>query len=199
MDIIYKKDNLVLEIENDEFNDSPREWSNLGKMVCYHSKYMLPNELDVDFSELGTWSAIEDYLVKEENAEVILRIYMYDHSGVTIRTTPFSCGWDSGTIGVIVARREDILENFGKKRMSNKLRERVKEVLKAEVETYSQYMEGDTYTYTLYKLTKCECCGNTEKESIDSCGGFYGDDFKYNGLFENAGIKDISEWEEIDC
>ena len=34
------------------------------------------------------------------------------------------------------------------------------------------------------QLKKCECCGQEERETIDSMGGFYGNDILSNGMLE---------------
>ena len=50
-------------------------------------------------------------IVKEEN--VILPLYLYDHSGITMNTTGFSCGWDSGVVGFIYCSKKDFREETG--------------------------------------------------------------------------------------
>lgn len=69
---------------------------------------------------------------------VILPLYLYDHSGITMNTTGFSCRWDSGQVGVIYCTREQ----------ADKLGapwDKVEEQLKVEVEVYDQYITGDVY------------------------------------------------------
>ena len=60
------------------------------------------------------------------NDNVVLPVYMYDHSGITINTTGFSCPWDSGMVGIIYVSKEKIREKFNIKRISSKLIEKVK-------------------------------------------------------------------------
>lgn len=92
-----------------------------------------------------------------------LPLFLYDHSGITIKTTPFSCSWDSGCIGYIYTTKEKLEE-----RGLNDLTEsEIYEALKQEVKTYDQYLTGDIYHYSIL---------NSENEVIDSCGGFYGFD-----------------------
>ena len=38
---------------------------------------------------------------------LMLPLYLYDHSGITMNTTGFSCPWDSGQVGWIYAFKED--------------------------------------------------------------------------------------------
>lgn len=92
---------------------------------------------------------------------VILPLYAYVHSGVTINTTGFSCPWDSGQVGWIYVTHEDIIKEFGSLDI-----EKAKELLKAEVEMLDMYVRGDVYGYVLEKAV--------DGELIDSCWGFYG-------------------------
>ena len=39
--------------------------------------------------------------IYEDPANIALPVFMYDHSGITINTTGFSCRWDSGQVGII--------------------------------------------------------------------------------------------------
>ena len=42
-------------------------------------------------------------LLEQSGKFVILSLYLYDHSGITMNTTGFSCPWDSGQVGWIYA------------------------------------------------------------------------------------------------
>jgi hypothetical protein len=44
---------------------------------------------------------------------VILPLYVYEHSGVTMRTYPFGCRWDSGQAGYIYALKSKFLKETG--------------------------------------------------------------------------------------
>jgi hypothetical protein len=94
---------------------------------------------------------------------VILPLYLYDHSGITMSTHPFSCRWDSGQVGYIFASRETILKKYGKKRLTKALRKRVEKFLNSEVETYDAYISGDGCGYIVEK----------DGAEVDSCYGFY--------------------------
>ena len=53
------------------------------------------------------------YLVRATDQYVILPLYLYDHSGITISTRPFSCPWDSGQVGWIYASKDTFREMTG--------------------------------------------------------------------------------------
>ena len=50
--------------------------------------------------------------------------------------------------------------------------------MKGEVETYSQWANGEVYGFRLIKVDEY----NKEIEEIDSCWGFYGSDPRENGI-----------------
>lgn len=170
MDTINYK-GYAIEVTPDEWAENPRTaWDNLGTMVCFHSRYKLGDKHNFsDGEELMNH-------IKETNA-IALPLYLYDHSGITISTSSFSCHWDSGMIGMIFITREDILKEFGGKRITPKLKAKVIELLTGEVETFDQFITGEVYQYAIK---------NHEGGIIDSCSGFYGDNHETSGLLEHA-------------
>jgi hypothetical protein len=121
------------------------------------------------------WEDMKKAIIKEENPAVILPLYMYDHSGISISTSPFSCRWDSGQIGFILVSKKKALEEFGGKKVTIKLQQKLEAILEAEVETYTQYVEGEVYGFQIV---------DEEGDHIDSCYGFYGRDFATNGMLD---------------
>ena len=159
---------MKLRIEQDTAPLNPREeFDHLGKMVCAHRRYGLGDKHDYNADHYDGWDEFEAAIRKEENVVVMLPIFMYDHSGVTINVHGFSCNFDSGQIGFIYATREDVLREYDKKRISKKMREKIEKQLEAEVSEYRQYLEGDVWGYIIE---------NVDGEEVDSCWGFYGHD-----------------------
>jgi hypothetical protein len=97
----------------------------------------------------------------------MLPLYLYDHSGITMATKPFSCSWDSGCVGFIYATKANIKLAFGKSQFHRHLRKQAFEVLQGEVETYDQYLTGDVWGYRIVD--------EVTDEELDSCWGFYGE------------------------
>lgn len=154
----------VLEIFVDENIDSPREWfDNVGKIYAEHRRYTI-----------GDKDATRE---EAEKALVCLNLYMFEHSGIALSTRPFNDRWDSGQIGYVYATREAIQKTYGVKRITKKLIQTVKKDLAAEVETYSQYLNGEVYGYVKSKLSICDH-NEQHKEEIHSCWGYYGDSIK---------------------
>jgi hypothetical protein len=212
-EIIELKNDHVLHIVHDNDPNSPRSWDNLGTMICVHTRYDL-GDIQADSKleclqqiadELGITEIIEDLEMYEEiyndqeqlqdwiNSRedfVMLPLYLYDHSGITMSTSSFSCRWDSGQVGYIYCTTNTILKEYGNTNLSTLTK--VEDILEDEVKTYDQYLTGDIYGFELYKKEKCSS-GHEHLEFIDSCYGFYGDDFKQNGIFDHIDSELIPE------
>ena len=160
--------------------DTPRDWDNLGKMICWHNRYNLGDvKLLENYSEskecklknlteyCNGWEEVEEVLRKEFGAVVILPLFLYDHSGISMRTFSHGqhAGWDGGYVGFIYATKADILKEYSVKRITKAIKTKVEKILTSEVETYSQYLEGDVYFYNVE---------DENGEVVESCGGFYG-------------------------
>ena len=155
---------------------NPREFDNLGTMVCFHRRYKLGDDSDLDSSDFSSWEELEEYLYKTEKALIVIPVFMYDHSGLTVNTTGFSCPWDSGQIGHIYVSREKIRNEYGCKRISKKLKEQIYEMLVSEVSIYNDYLIGNVYEFHI-----------TDKENgevVSSSCDFYGTDYMENGIFD---------------
>jgi len=176
-----EREGFVGNIYQDEGGfDTPRDWDNLGKMICWHNRYNLGDEkLLENYSEskecrlknltdyCNGWDEIEEVLKKEFGAVVILPLFLYDHSGISMRTYSHGqhAGWDGGYVGFIYATKADILKEYSVKRITKAIKEKVEKILTSEVETYSQYLEGDVYFFNI---------ADADGEIVESCGGFYG-------------------------
>lgn len=155
----------TVELIQDEYAENPRrdmDYSSVFAMA--HRRHSFgdknaPTNMDDIAATIKTVS---------RNGGVVLPVYMYDHSGITIRTTPFECPWDSGQIGYIWMTREAILENFMVKRVTERLRAKACALLASEIDTLDQYLTGDVWG----AVVKDE-----NGETLDSCFGFYGREY----------------------
>ena len=168
-----KTKDKALNIYHENDPENPREWDNLGVMVCTHKRYTLGDKHTFNFDNHNSWNEVEKAIKREYKTAVILPLFLYDHSWITMRTTSFNDGWDSGQVGFIYVTKEDIRKEYNVKRISPKLLEKIKGYLINEVETYDQYLTGEVYRFEVTDLNGVE---------LDSCGGFFGTDFKMNGL-----------------
>jgi hypothetical protein len=101
-------------------------------------------------------------LLEQSGKFVILPLYLYDHSGITMNTTGFSCPWDSGQVGWIYADADCIKKEYGK--VTPETINKARTVMNGEVETYDYYLTGQCYGFQLFE-------GDVE---TDSCWGFLG-------------------------
>ena len=170
----------VAEIVHDNYPENPRdESSTWGTMWCWHKSYHLGSREErrdtrrPNPGSLNGWDEVEKAIMREIKPVVILPIFMYDHSGISLSPNPFSCPWDSGQVGYIFAERK-VLKDFGAKIATAKVKAKIEDALKGEIREYSAYSSGETYYWRLLK----------DDEVVDSCSGYYGDDFEY--MFECA-------------
>ena len=154
----------TIKIEQDDMAESPREWDRLGSMICFHKRYNLGDKHTLHDHDFDDWNSVAQWF-KDNGYAIVIPLYLYDHSGLTISTTPFSCSWDSGQIGYIAVTREDVLKEFGGKYLTSKKAEKAYKALQAEVETYDQFLRGDVWGFIVT---------NPDGEEVHSCWGFYG-------------------------
>lgn len=113
-------------------------------------------------------------IVKEYQGGILFPIFLYDHGSITISTGSQlfracdSYGWDWGQAGFVGITAEKIRKEYGKKRISKKVREQAEKLLLAEVETYDEYLRGEVFF---------GCVEDSEGNHLDSCGGFFGFDY----------------------
>lgn len=147
---------------DDEPHGSPRDWSILGTMTCFHRRYCLGDKHEY---------TVEDLQELVDRPDVFsLPLYLYDHSGITMRTTPFGCRWDSGQVGYIWVTKEKVRQEFEVKRVTQKIEEKALKFLRDEVYMYDLHIRGEIYGYVVE---------DENGEHIDSCWGFYGDPHEY--------------------
>jgi hypothetical protein len=185
---VVENETHVLKIIQDDDAINPRDNDNLGTMVCWHNRYSLGDEhsyseprsfvedLVYDFTDLEQDEIEEmddeDLIVLLKEHIVILPLYLYDHSGITMNTSGFSCAWDSGQIGWIYVEKSEAKKWLGVSETQAFIN-----ALKSEVEVYDQYLTGDVYGVVLEEKKKCDCCENVDIQVIESCWGFYGLDY----------------------
>ena len=207
-DAFIIEDGNLLRIVCDSEPDDPRNWDNMGTMVCWHRRHTLGDKHDYqDPNDFLLQLALgkEGYEIEAERQEAynndekyepddftnnqlvrlasenyaILPLYLFDHSRLHIGTAPFSCPWDSGQVGYIYVSKEKIFTQCMYITEDN-WRERAETILKNEVKTYDDYLSGAVLGYEVWELK-----GNEATDLVDSCSGYYGNETKRNGLLGN--------------
>ena len=91
----------------------------------------------------------------------------YDHGGITISTSPFSCPWDSGFFGIIAVPLDKVRREYGWKNITAKRRKRIEGYLQDEISTLDNYYTGEVFGYRIMPESD-------DDNELDSCWGFYG-------------------------
>lgn len=218
--IIMKK--IVKIYQDSDLHESPREWDNLGTIAYKHSRYnigeeqindpiqWLINVMDIEenlysnkhWHSLNNETDMLQYLEKRFSKDFVwLPVYLFDHSGITISTSPFGCRWDSGQIGYIYVSKEDVRKEYAnlnkewkqKYHKGKGIMQIAKSVLQGEIETFDQFIRGDVYGFKLFEEDT-----NGEEIETDSCWGFYGDDFENNGMKDHLPEEVHEQLKEIE-
>ena len=144
---------LKLTVKQEENTDcfNPRDWGNLGVMLCKHRRYALGDKHKIDVADCNGWDEVKEKIM---NA-VILPLYLYDHSGITISTKPFNDVFDSRQVGFIYAARNS----------EGLTVEQITDNLEGEVDLYDKYLRGEVYCYTI--------TNQITNEMVAECGGFF--------------------------
>jgi hypothetical protein len=169
-----KKGNFIVRTYRDENPESPRtDRDNFGKMIIF-SRSLTGDKHDYKFDDYNSWNEMKEDIIEKENVGVILPLYKYEHGGITISTSPFSCTFDSGQVGWTFCTKEEMESNFITHSGQDN-EERSEVILKGEVETFNQYLQGDIFGYKVFQVQTCDK-GYTHEEELDSCWGYYGED-----------------------
>lgn len=152
------KDGYTIKIWQDDDPPNPRDWDNLSIMLCEHRRYQLG---DKDAEQL--LSGVDP----KSKSHLVVPLYLYDHGGITMSTTPFSCPWDSGQVGIAVVTKERMLKEYDCERITKYVRAKALAQVEREVKTYDQYLRGACYGYTVE---------DADGEEVDSLGGIYQDE-----------------------
>jgi hypothetical protein len=163
---------IVRYITVDKEPESPRQCDNFGKMVCFHGKYNLGDENDYRGENFNSWDELRDEIVRNESPVVIFPLYLYDHSGISMRTHPFSDIWDSGQVGFIFVSEEKIREEFSignNDIITDEIIENAKKILKGEVILYDNYLTGRVYRLVKEKFDK-----DRKQLDYEIKSGYYG-------------------------
>jgi len=185
--IEYRGFNINVYYDEDARN--PRqEVDHLGKMICFHKRYDLGDKHDyrnideaifkILWHELGAYTEtmdidyqqetdfVDKYWPKFEKLAIILPLYLYDHSGITMSTRSFSCPWDSGQVGFIYVSRANARKEYG--RLTKKNLARIRSYLIGEVKEYDSYLTGQVFGYQIEPVD-----ANKSIECNESCWGYY--------------------------
>lgn len=117
--------------------EDPRECDGFGNMICFHKRYQLGDEHNMTVEEAKEGTRREDTIARP--------IYMLDHSGITIGTSPFGCPWDSGQVGWIYATHDEIKRDLGVSEITPGIEAQVVRMLESIIKEYDYFVRGDIW------------------------------------------------------
>jgi len=176
----FMHNGLTVKIHHDTDPVNPiKDYDVLSTLLCWHRRYDLGHER---IEQMTAKEVIRRYRNVGEKVLAILPLYLYDHSGITMNTTGFSCGWDSGQVGWAVVTRTSA-EAMGCVGVHhNHVRNadgthtavedgtwdkaRLEEGIRQDVESYDHYLTGECYGYVIE---------GRDGDELASCWGFLGD------------------------
>ena len=159
---------LRIRIEHDSSPSNPMEdFDNLGTIAYLsRSRYTLGNQA-VDHDEMRE---IEAGI--RSGKLVGMPVQAYIHSGIALKASlanPYpDPRWDSGQSGFVYCSREAAIKEFGNKLCTAKVKERALKLMAGEVETFSQYLNGEVYGFVVEQLE------DDEWQEQEACWGLYG-------------------------
>ena len=180
----------ILTISYDNYPSSPREWSNLGYFIVISKRYNSPDKNDFLYNIIKNTGDVANNqkhhieLIKEEIEssinEKVLAIYpisTYEHSGINY-SLGNRHGFDYSNNGFYIVTDKTKAE-LGVEEKD------FEAVIKAELEIYNQYCNGEVYRFELY---------DEEGNIVDSCSGFYSIDEIKEYLHEEFQDEDLEEY-----
>jgi hypothetical protein len=124
--------------------ESPRDY-HVSYLAWSHKRYDFSGRHSINieqaYPDCTDWFEIKEALRNDYDIAEIVPVYLFDHSGLTIRHTPFNDidphGWDWGQLGFMFITREDA--EFMEP----------KELLLAELNEFASFVSGDVWEITL--------------------------------------------------
>jgi len=157
------------------YDRSAREYDLMSPCGWYESEMVRIESFYKDELEKEVFL---DYLIPELSMEVMyelldecdnlvyMPLYLYDHGGITMSVSSFSCPWDSGQVGWIWVDGEKYTEITGKS-IGNGWKEDARKQLVSEVILYDHFLQGNSYGWKLFESDDEDC-----EYEVDSCWGF---------------------------
>lgn len=133
---------LTVEFSHSDEPRDPREWDNVGKMICFHKNYVLGDKHDIDDSLFEDFEEMKQYIIKELGAVVILPLRLHDHSWLSMDIWS-ARDWDCWQVGFIYATQKEADKEFDWDLTL------LEERLRSEVDQFDKYLRGEVYEYTI--------------------------------------------------
>ncbi len=124
----------IVRISPDEDLINPRkDFGHLTTFAFFHKRYSLGDKVEFKPEDYRGWNEMEADIRHRYKPRYITPVYMYDHSGLVLSTSPFSCPWDNGQVGFMWITDPDIPQD------------KLSGVVEGEIRELNQWLSGDVW------------------------------------------------------
>lgn len=182
---------IEIDIHPDHDAPNPRiDHDNFSTMVCFHGGYYLgDNDHGYNRADYNSWRELRGAIESKEKPLVLLPLYLYDHSGISIKIGSWHgkaqhAEWDSGQVGFIFVTEKQMIDagltrdyiNSNDYWKGYSFEQAAEKVARQDVKVYDQYIQGSVYGYSI------EFPDGTE----DSCWGFFDEYGEWENILDQA-------------
>lgn len=162
--MVSEDDKATLRVYIDDDAGDPREWTEtISNILIKHPNYTLGDDINIDTTPYRSWDELYEKITSRDDVIEATPIYLYEHGGLTISTSPYNCIWDSGQAGIVWITTDDVKRYYGE--VTEETIQQAIEEMEREIELYDCYIRGDVYRYTLT---------DSQGEYIEGTGSIYG-------------------------
>ena len=190
----YPLDNgkvLRVTVTYDECDTTPRDWDNLSTLMLHPNKSHwtckksfeakgYESDVLIDLSIARGSSPYEhmDNLIRQQlklnpSDVIAYPITKYERGNISL-SLGYKTGWDYGVIGFIFATKEKIRREYGIKRITKSIIDRVEATFQCELDDLSSWLNGEIYGFRVEEVAY-DRLGDEYCKLLDSCWGFFGD------------------------
>lgn len=170
IDMKLEESCVVIDNDNSSIEETRYE-------ICCREDQANPWYSNLKYNEIVTYVrgnfSIRDCQILLDKHIAWLPLRLHNHSGLSMDCdTRFRGSWDDSNVGWIVTAITDGSDNT---------KNEAERIMRDEVKTYSDYLSGENYGYTLYREE------HGEWKEIDRAFGFIGSDVFENGIVYSVG------------
>lgn len=147
-------------ITQDNFAESPDDWSNTDIFLVYnHRQFQI---VRCGFDPHSIYESDEYIKTNKYKDFNVYPVYAYIHSGVSLSlSNSFYDKFDTSCSGFVLVHESINEPNL---------------VAEDLIKLWNLYLSGEVYYFTIYEKEICDKCNHVEYVEKSSCSGFYGYD-----------------------
>lgn len=175
LDAKDREDGLTVSVVHDTDGSNPREWANVSRLACSHSRWDMPNDTNLYFDPYEPdWLEISRVLVRDYEALIVMPVAItgdFALSAIVADTEDYKRAptalWQSRNIvGCVFCTKASYEECCGDWTDSPENFQNAIQCMQEEVRLYGQYVNGECYGYIIT---------DGDGDVIDDLWGFVGD------------------------